>query len=42
MFVAAAVLVFVLLLFLYESFRVAVAMLVTTLLAVAAVFSASG
>ncbi|MCX7424769.1 MAG: efflux RND transporter permease subunit, partial [Planctomycetia bacterium] len=37
-FVAAAVLVFVLLLFLYESFLAAVAMLATTLLAVAAVF----
>jgi CzcA family heavy metal efflux pump len=37
-FVAATVLVFVLLLFLYESFRVAAAMLVTTLLAVATVF----
>jgi multidrug efflux pump subunit AcrB len=35
---AAVVLVFVLLLFLYESFRVAVAMLATTLLALAAVF----
>lgn len=37
-FFAAVVLVFVLLLFLYESFRVALAMLLTTLLAVAAVF----
>ena len=37
-FVSAAVLVFVLLLFLYESFRVAIAMLLTTLLAIAAVF----
>ena len=37
-FAAAVVLVFVLLLFLYESFRVAIAMLLTTLLAVAAVF----
>ena len=37
-FGAAVVLVFVLLLFLYESFRVAVAMLVMPLLAVAAVF----
>ena len=37
-FVSAVVLVFVLLLFLYESFRVAIAMLLTTLLAVAAVF----
>ena len=35
---AAVVLVFVLLLFLYESFRVAAAMLATTLLALAAVF----
>jgi CzcA family heavy metal efflux pump len=35
---AAVVLVFVLLLFLYESFRVAVAMMLTTLLAMAAVF----
>ena len=35
---AAVVLVFLLLLFLYESFRVAVAMLCTTLLALAAVF----
>ena len=37
-FASAVVLVFVLLLFLYESFRVAIAMLLTTLLAVAAVF----
>ncbi len=37
-FVSAVVLVFVLLLFLYESFRVALAMLLTTLLAAAAVF----
>ncbi|MHB8482893.1 MAG: efflux RND transporter permease subunit [Nitrospiria bacterium] len=37
-FASAVALVFVLLLFLYESFRVAVAMLLTTLLAVAAVF----
>lgn len=37
-FAAAVVLVFVLLLFLYESFRVAIAMLLTTLLAVATVF----
>ncbi|MHB1035259.1 MAG: efflux RND transporter permease subunit [Pirellulales bacterium] len=37
-FVSSVVLVFVLLLFLYESFRVAIAMLLTTLLAVAAVF----
>ncbi len=37
-FGAAVVLVFVLLLFLYESFRVAIAMLLTTLLAMAAVF----
>jgi multidrug efflux pump subunit AcrB len=36
--VAAVVLVFLLLLFLYESFRVAVAMLLTTLLSTAAVF----
>ncbi len=36
--VSAVVLVFVLLLFLYESFRVAIAMLITTLLAMAAVF----
>ncbi len=36
-FLAAAALVFLLLLFLYESFRVAIAMLVTTLLALAAV-----
>jgi multidrug efflux pump subunit AcrB len=37
-FLAAAALVFLLLLFLYESFRVACAMLVTTLLALSAVF----
>jgi multidrug efflux pump subunit AcrB len=37
-FASAVVLVFVLLLFLYESFRVATAMLLTTLLAMAAVF----
>jgi CzcA family heavy metal efflux pump len=37
-FVSAVLLVFVLLLFLYESFRVAVAMMLTTLLALAAVF----
>ncbi|MGH7874209.1 MAG: efflux RND transporter permease subunit, partial [Candidatus Binatia bacterium] len=37
-FVAAAALIFFLLLFLYESFRVAIAMLVTTLFALAAVF----
>ena len=37
-FAAAVLLVFVLLLFLYESFRVAIAMMFTTLLAVAAVF----
>lgn len=37
-FAAAVVLVFALLLFLYESFRVAIAMLLTTLLATAAVF----
>jgi multidrug efflux pump subunit AcrB len=37
-FLAAAALVFLLLLFLYESFRVAFAMLVTTLLALSAVF----
>jgi multidrug efflux pump subunit AcrB len=37
-FVAAVALVFVLLLFLYESFRVATAMLLNTLLAMAAVF----
>jgi CzcA family heavy metal efflux pump len=37
-FGAAVVLVFVLLLFLYESFRVALAMLLTTLLALASVF----
>jgi len=37
-FVGAAVLVFLLLLFLYESFRVAIAMLLTSLLALAAVF----
>lgn len=37
-FASAVVLVYVLLLFLYESFRVAIAMLLTTLLAVAAVF----
>ena len=37
-FGAAVVLVFVLLLFLYESFRVAIAMLITTLLAMGAVF----
>ncbi|OGL43609.1 MAG: hypothetical protein A2161_10955 [Candidatus Schekmanbacteria bacterium RBG_13_48_7] len=37
-FVSAVVLVFVLLLYLYESFRVAVAMLFTTLLATATVF----
>ncbi len=37
-FVSAVALVFVLLLFLYESFRVAAAMLLTTLLAMAAVF----
>ena len=37
-FAAAVVLVFTLLLFLYESFRVATAMLITTLLATAAVF----
>ena len=38
-FVAAVLLVFVLLLFLYESYRVALSMMVTTLLAVAAVFT---
>ena len=37
-FLAAAALIFFLLLFLYESFRVAIAMLITTLLALAAVF----
>lgn len=37
-FLAAVALVFLLLLFLYESFRVAIAMLVTTLLALSAVF----
>ena len=37
-FVGAAALVFLLLLFLYESFRVAIAMLLTSLLALAAVF----
>ncbi len=37
-FVSAVLLVFVLLLFLYESFRVAIAMMLTTLLALAAVF----
>ena len=37
-FVSAVLLVFVLLLFLYESFRVALAMMLTTLLALAAVF----
>jgi CzcA family heavy metal efflux pump len=37
-FVAAVLLVFVLLLFLYESYRVALSMMITTLLAVAAVF----
>lgn len=37
-FASAVALVFVLLLFLYESFRVAIAMLLTTLLAMAAVF----
>jgi multidrug efflux pump subunit AcrB len=37
-FIAAVILVFLLLLFLYERFRVAVAMLLTTLLAVSAVF----
>lgn len=37
-FLAAVVLVFVLLLFLYESFRVALAMLITTLFSMAAVF----
>jgi multidrug efflux pump subunit AcrB len=37
-FAAAVVLVFTLLLFLYESFRVAISMLITTLLATAAVF----
>jgi len=38
-FVAAAALVFLLLLFLYESFRTAIAILVTALLAVSAVFT---
>jgi CzcA family heavy metal efflux pump len=38
-FAAAVVLVFALLLFLYESFRVAAAMMLTTLLAMAAVFA---
>jgi len=37
-FLAAAALVFLLLLFLYESFRVALVMLITTLLALSAVF----
>jgi multidrug efflux pump subunit AcrB len=37
-FLAAVVLVFVLLLFLYESFRVALAILITTLISVSAVF----
>jgi CzcA family heavy metal efflux pump len=37
-FVAAVMLVFLLLLFLYESFRVAIAILLTTLISVAAVF----
>jgi multidrug efflux pump subunit AcrB len=37
-FLAAVVMVFVLLLFLYESFRVALAMLITTLFSMAAVF----
>ena len=37
-FAAAVLLVFLLLLFLYESFRVALAMMLTTLLAMAAVF----
>ena len=37
-FVGAAALVFLLLIFLYESFRVAIAMLLTSLLALAAVF----